>query len=465
MENLRKVWTIAYREMYSTFTQPSLIAIMFASPLILATIISLAFGGGGGTPTLENIPVVIVNLDQGVSNLGQDTNNALNFNSGQIFVNAFVPGAAENSNAAPTGAQGCNVTVSDSGNVQTSLFDLTDAVMLDDPAAARAAVDEGEYAAAIIIPADFSQSITYSQAHQQVNPTPIEVYGDSGRTVTPGVIRSIVESITNQLLTGQIAVAATIDTMILRAQADPVFGLQFATAGSNFQPNFACAFTGALNNIKIEQQTVAGERVEFNILVAIGSAQAVFFALFTASAGAASILEDRRNWTLQRMIVSPTPRVVILLGKLVGTFTTVLVQLVFLFIGFTVINSIMKGQVTFLWGTNWIAIILLLLTTALAAAGVGMITAAAANTAEMANIIGSIISLLMGMLGGAFFQVQALGSFEFITRLSIVRWGSEAFAKLAAGDGDIGGNILFLALIGTALFAISLWIFNRRQDI
>jgi ABC-2 type transport system permease protein len=455
MENLRKIWTIAYRELYSTFTQPSLIAIMFASPLILATIISLAFGGGGGSPTLENIPVAIVNLDQGANNL----------NNGQIFVNAFIPGATETSSLASTGPQTCVVAVSDSGSVQTSLFDLTDAVLLDDPAAARAGVDTGDYAAAIIIPADFSQSITYSQEHQEINPTPVEVYGDSGRTVTPGVIRSIVENITNRLLTGQIAVAATIDTMIARAQADPVFGLQFATAGTDFQPNFACAFTGVLNNIKIEQQSVAGEQVEFNVLVAIGSAQAVFFALFTANAGASSILEDRRNWTLQRMIVSPTPRVVILLGKLVGTFVTVLMQLFFLFIGFTIINSFLEGQVTFIWGTNWVATIVLLLTTALAASGVGMITAAIGKTAEQAQIVGSIISLLMGMLGGAFFQVQALGSLEFITRLSIVRWGSEAFSKLASGDGDIWVNVIFLALIGTVLFAISLWVFNRRQDI
>lgn len=453
MENLRKIWTIAYRELYSTFTQPSLIAIMFASPLILATIISLAFGGG--SPTIENIPVAIVNLDQGADNL----------NNGQIFVNAFVPGTAETSSPASTGQQTCDVPASDSGSTQPSLFDLTDAVLLDDPAAARAAVDKGDYAAAIIIPANFSRSITYSQEHQEVNPTPIEVYGDSGRTVTPGIIRSIVESITNQLLTGQIAVAATIDTMITRAQENPIFGIQFVTAGADFQPNFACAFTGALNNIKIEQQSVAGEQVEFNVLVAIGSAQAVFFALFTANGGASSILEDRRNWTLQRMIVSPTPRVVILLGKLVGTFVTVLTQLIFLFIGFTIINSFLEGQLTFIWGTNWIAIIVLLLTTALAASGVGMITAAVGKTAEQAQIIGSIISILMGMLGGAFFQVQALGSFEFITRLSIVRWGSEAFSRLASGDGDIGANIIFLTLIGTLLFAISLWVFNRRQDI
>jgi hypothetical protein len=72
---------------------------------------------------------------------------------------------------------------------------------------------------------------------------------------------------------------------------------------------------------------------------------------------------------------------------------------------------------------------------------------------------------LMGMLGGAFFQVQALGSLEIVTRLSIVRWGSEAFTKLASGQADIWANVFFLTLIGVILFVISLWAFNRRQDI
>jgi ABC-2 type transport system permease protein len=335
-------------------------------------------------------------------------------------------------------------------------------VQLDDPAAARAAVDKGDYAAAIIIPPEFSQSITYSPTNTEIKPVPVEVYGDSGRTVTPGVIRSIVEGITNQIMTGQIAVAATLDTV---TEEYGVLSLAQFASNEGFAQSVSCAFTAAFNNIKIEQQTVTGEEVSINPLVAIGAAQAVFFALFTANGGASSILEDRRNWTLQRLIVSPTPRVVILLGKLVGVFVTVLVQLIFLFIGFTLISSLLQGQLIFIWGTNWLAIIILLLATALGASGVGMVTAAVGKTAEQAQIIGSIISLLMGMLGGAFFQVQALGGLEIVTRLSIVRWGSEAFTRLASGQTDIWTNVFFLTLIGAILFGISLWAFNQRQDI
>jgi ABC-type multidrug transport system permease subunit len=87
------------------------------------------------------------------------------------------------------------------------------------------------------------------------------------------------------------------------------------------------------------------------------------------------------------------------------------------------------------------------------------------RTPEQANIIGGIVSILMGILGGAFFAVSALGGLEWVTRLSVVRWGSEGFAKLAEGNTDVALNVLFLTLLGALFFTASLWLFNRRKDV
>src|SRR5262245_48179039 len=141
--NLRKVLNIAWRNLYVTYTDRNLILIMIATPLALATIIGLSFSGfisGGNDVPIHDIPVAVVNLDQTVNANGTEINN------GQIVVNLLIPPA-------------------DSTNAETALTDLTNAVQLDDPDAARAAVDAGTYAAAIIIPADFSQKVTYTQSH------------------------------------------------------------------------------------------------------------------------------------------------------------------------------------------------------------------------------------------------------------------------------------------------------------
>lgn len=461
---LRKIWAIASVNIYTTFTDRNLLIIMIVTPLILATIISLAFGNlGGGSSPITNIPVAIVNLDT------PPDEGAQVVNSSGIIVSAFIPAAegTTTDTAAMGSCEAVQVAGADSATPNTSLTDLTDATLFDDPAAAKAAVETGDYAAAVIIPAGFSESISYTQQHPDIQPLAIEIYGDSAQPISASIIRSVVEGFTNQLLTGQVTIASTITAMTERAQQNPVFGLGFMTAASSgsFQPNFSCAFTPGFNTITIEQQTVTGQQVEFNPLVLFGSAQAVFFALFTANGVAASIIEERRQGTLQRMVISPTPRIIILSGKLVATFLVVLLQLAFLFVGFTVIGSILEGQIKSVWGNDFVAIAVLILATSAATAGVGMFTAAIGKTAEQAGMIGAIVSMLMGILGGAFFAVGVLGSFEWVTRLSVVRWGSEAFSKLATGQGDIGLNLLFLALIGAVLFFISLTVFSRRQDI
>lgn len=456
---MRKLWTIARKDIIGVFTDRNLLLIMLVTPLAISTIIALAFGNfTGDSAPIEDIPIALVNLDEGDAN---------GFNAGAIFVSALAPDNAPNTNEGAPETGTCDaVTVSD-GNSSISLQDLTETTLLDDPAAARAGVDAGEYAAAIIIPPDYSSSIAYTQDDREMNAVPVEVYGDSALTVSIQIIRGITESLVNQILTGQITIAATIETMIARAQENPDFGLAFLAANSsgNFQPDFACAFTPGFNTIHIEQQTITGgETPGFNPLVLLGSAQAVFFALFTASGGATSIMEERHNWTLQRMLMTPTSRAMILGGKALGVLVTVLLQLLFLFVALSVISGLLYGTFT-IWGTNWLAIALMLLFTALAASGVGMLTASIAKTTESSNVIGSIVALFMGVLGGAFFSIEAVPFLEPFTRLSIVRWGSEGFTKLAQGNPDIFINLVFLALIGAALFLFGLFLFNRRQDI
>lgn len=465
-----KIWTIAWKDIIRTYTDRTLLLIMLVTPVALSTIIALAFSDvGGDTGGFDDIPVAIVNQDTGTETL----------NAGEIIVSALIPDAAatdaseaceEGESAAPTTEalaaepEACEVELRE----EEALSQLTDAELLDDVDAARAAVDNGDYAAAIIIPANYSESLQYTQDDTEFGEVTLEVYANSGAPISGSIIRSITEGFVNQTLTGQIAVAATIETMVARAQTDIAFGAQFlgTTAGGNFNPDFANAFDPSYATVSVEQQTVTGEEQEdFNALVVIGSAQAVFFALFTASGGATGILEERRNWTLQRLIVSPTPRIVIMLGKLVGVFAAVLLQLIFLVIAFTVVGTLLEGELTLIWGSNIPALALLIIVTALAASGVGMITAALAKNAEQANIIGGVVAIMMGLFGGAFFTIDALPGVDILTRLSIVRWGSEGFTKLANGQADLFINIVALLIIGAILFGISLVAFNRREDI
>lgn len=448
---MRKIWLIAQKELYQTYTDINLLLIMLVTPVALATIIGLALGGAAEGDTLRDIPVALVNQDVG--------------DFGGIIVSAYIPSQA--AEAGGVGNATCDALPAsdDSDTLPLSLETLTAAELVSDPETARAGVDDGTYAAAVIIPPDFSERVGFSQDDPTIEPVSVEVYGDSGRAISAEIIRSITESITNQIATGNIFIASAVETIQAQAPQNPAFYGQLLLFSVTGDPNaaFACAFAPGFNTVALEQQTVTGDEATFDPLVYFGAAQAMFFMLFTAQGGANSILEDRRQWVLQRMIVSPTPRIVILLGKLVGTFVTCVFQLLLLFVAFTIVGSLINGEFVFIWGRNVGLITLLVLVAALSASGLGTLLAALARNPEQANTVGTIINIAMAAVGGAFFNATFLPA--VVQWFSIVYWGSNAFTTLSAGGTDIGVNLLVLLAQGAVMFFVGLWVFNRRVDI
>ncbi|MBZ0275011.1 MAG: ABC transporter permease [Anaerolineae bacterium] len=475
---ITKLWAIAWKEVYRTFTDRNLIIIMIATPLLISTIVGLAFGGlGGGDVPIKDIPVAIINRDAGSS---------VGANYGQIFESVFIGSAGNTGDNSQSGGPVCDQTASaaSSGNSSSamSMDALTDAVVFDaaaaqslvdagtitapegDPgsdayleAAARAAVDNGTYTALILVPPDFSQKMSYIPLlHPQIEETSVTVYANSGRTVPAEIIRSIVSGVTNQIATGNIAVAATF------AQITETYGL--ATMGQaaqslDFAAAFACAFDPAFTTITVDAQAVSGASANASgtILVMVGSSQAMFFALFTAQFGVLSMHDERRSWTLQRLITTPTPRWVILGGKLIGVFVTVLFQLTMLMIALTLVGSVLQGTLSLIWGSNFFLIALVLLASSLAVSGLGMLMAGLARTPEQAQTFGPVVNMALAVLGGSFgFQLpQAIAGF------SLIYWGQNAFAQLAAGQTDILLNLVVLAVQGAVMFLIGLVLFNR----
>lgn len=60
-----KIFTVTWKELYSSFTDRPRLLYMLATPLAISLILGLAFGGGSGDLTIQDIPVAIVNLDVG----------------------------------------------------------------------------------------------------------------------------------------------------------------------------------------------------------------------------------------------------------------------------------------------------------------------------------------------------------------------------------------------------------------
>lgn len=471
-----RLWVIAWKEVRSRFTDRNLLLIMVAAPLAISTIIGLAFGGLGRSPSpIQDIPVAVVNHDLPDST-GRSYGAILAglLTEGQLTDGGAFPEACPQTAASP-GEPSSSNSLSLAELIDGTAFDsalaqsLVDAGTILAPTgaagspdfldqAALAAIDRGVYAAVVIIPADFTASLSsLADPRQTPAASTVAVYGNAGRSLSAGIVRSVVDSIASRMISGNIAIGATL-AELAEKQPDALA----AAAGLDLGGLFVCAFAPGNDLVQLTQAPVqaAPTSTAGAVLVAFGSAQALFFAMFTGQFGILSMYDERRNWTLQRMLSSPTPRWAILGGKLVGVLASVIFQLLALVVALTLVGSLIEGRLVFIWGPNLPLLGLVLLAVAIAVSGLGILLAGVLRGIEQANIVGSVLNIALGVLGGAFgFQLP-----RSVAAFSFVYWGRDALETLASGRGDVSLNILVLLVEGILMFALGLFLFNRKFE-
>jgi ABC-2 type transport system permease protein len=473
-----RLWVIAVKEVRTRFTDRRLLLIMLAAPLAISTIIGLAFGGLGRTTSpIRDIPVAVVNHDlPGPDGTSFGAMLAGLLTTGQLPAGTATSVAAcpQTSSAAGSSSNGAGLTLGEL--IKGTTFDdavaqgLVDNQTILPPttavgspdyldAAARAAIDKGTFAAVVIIPANFSASLSsLADPRQSPAASTITVYGNGGQSLPAGIVRSVVDTILAQMVSGNIAIGATFTEL---AAKQP--GALAAASNLDLSKLFLCAFVPGNDLVQLAEEPVQAAQTSTAgaLLVTFGSAQALFFALFTGQMGILSMYEERRNWTLQRMLASPTPRWAILGGKLVGVLASVLFQLLALVVALTIVGSLIEGHLAFIWGTDLPRLGLVLLAVAVAVSGLGMLLAGVLKGVEQANLVGSVLNIALGVLGGAFgFQLP-----PSVESISPIYWGRQAFEVLAAGHGDISLNILVLFAEGAVMFALGLFLFNRKFEV
>lgn len=471
---LSKFIAIIQKELYLTFMDRNTVLLMFAVPLAIATIVGAAFSGlsGGGTISFDPIPIALVNLDEGVEMMGQPQDFGANFV-------AIVTGEGD---GAPMGEDtpSCTLTSNDGETQQQgSLSDLLNATVLDTPEAARAAVETGEYDVAVIIPADFSASLSPAidmpgsddAQNDASSAADVRVYANSAQSINGAIVRGIVQGYVNTLVTGNIAIETTINTLI---DSNPLVA---SVAGNNDAANavMSCGFGNTLATVTLDQQVVSAgdadaqaedtqEGPQLNafsqILIMVGTAQAFLFALFAAQFGIISVVDERREGTMQRMLASPTPRWLILAAKFGGTLVMVILQLLILMLALSAIASVGSGEPVWLWGNNIILLLLLVILTSTAVCGLGVLMSGIARTPEQVGTLGSVVNIMLGIVSGAFGFAAILP----VAYLSMIYWGVDGLQKLSNYNNDIGLNLLVLAIQSLVLFGIGTWLFNRRVE-
>ena len=416
---MRKILNVAWKDLVTTFRDPTALIIMLAAPYALTLVMAFAFGGlsGGGGGGLSGIPVFVVNHDKG--------------EFGGYLQQTFQ---------------------------SPELDDLLDTTVTADEVAARAAVDANKAAAVVVIPADLSESILPSSVSSGGSAvrtqSVVEVYSNPDRPVSSGIVRGIVDQFLSRVAAGsvggQVAVSQLIASGLLAPQDAMSKGMEIGERA---------AWQAAGSRLISVQGEAAEEPAEagFDWLSYMAPSMAIIFLMFTVSNGGKTLLAEREWGTLPRLLTTPTSTSQVLGGKVCGIYLTGLAQMGILLTASALMLGVKLGPIS--------AVVLVTLALVAAATGWGLVLAAYARTAGQANQLGTILSLAFAGLAGNFFPRQALP--EWIRTISYVTpnaWGLEAFNKLAAGGtlSDVVAPIVGLLVMAVILFGVATVLFRRQ---
>ncbi len=412
-----KIWTIAWKDTLVRFRDRNALILMLAAPLLISAIIGSAFGGfvsGGGDAPLADIPMIIVNQDEG--------------ELGEVFTDMITADIPE-------------------------LVTLFDATLMTDLEAARALVQAGESRAVIAIPPDFSARL--QSREEESGSTTVTLYTDPAATITPNIIRGVVTQIVNEFAGRRISGQITAEHLS-QEYADtlgPALADLGPAIGAELQAEEVESGSISLNRVAL------GESEEINPFAFFVPSMGIFFLVFAMMDGTRSILDEDREGTLDRLISTPTSHSQILLGKIFGVFLTGLVQ-------FTVYVLASRLLFSVNWGSSVVGLALMTLVTVAAFTSLGAFIAAFARDANQANIFGSVVALVSAALGGNFTSPFNFPEWlDFLSKFTVNRWSIDGFADLTLfnlGVGEVLPEIGVLLAIAAVFFVLGLWQFRRR---
>jgi len=144
----------------------------------------------------------------------------------------------------------------------------------------------------------------------------------------------------------------------------------------------------------------------------------VMILLFTAIFATISIIEDRREGLLQRVLVAPIPRWSMVLGKVCGAAAIAMLQgMLFLLLGWATVDRVDPTL------PGLLAAIVLMAAIAIALTALGFVIAWRMDSTQGFHAIMSVFLFPMWLLSGAFFPMDVGGWLGWIVRLNPLTYG------------------------------------------
>jgi ABC-2 type transport system permease protein len=329
----------------------------------------------------------------------------------------------------------------------------------DTAAEAEEQVAEGKAAAAILIPADFSQDIyTYT-------PTTIEVIVDPGEPESASIVTGIMNHVVAEVTVWgevQYGIRTILDESGALAGASPEQSraVEAQTLGVIMTALEEMRRTPviAVVNENMEGTPLEGWIRPFFALMFPGLT--VMFIFLTIGWLAPALLRERETGTLRRLLAAPIPRGAIIAGKMLAFMLLACMQVVVLF-------SVARIFYDMPLGKSPVALVTLTFLVAFVSTALGVMVAALAKSSTQADSISMILGfVLAGLSGciGARTPVTRLGGFiGVISNLTPHGHALDAYYRIMAENGtfmDILPRMGILLGMGIVFFLIAVWRFR-----
>lgn len=187
---------------------------------------------------------------------------------------------------------------------------------------------------------------------------------------------------------------------------------------------------------------------------------AIMMLLFSVAGLGMSLLDEKQEGTLKRLLVAPVPPVHILLGKMLSANVIAIAQLVAMVV-FAVLAFGLQVR------SHVVGLSLVVLATAYACSAFGVFLAAIAKSRQQVQGLSTLIILVMSGIGGSMIPLFFMPAFmQKIAVLSVNYWGIQGFfdvlwRELPLTDPVFLGRLAALVGIGTLLNGMAVVFFRR----
>ena len=200
---------------------------------------------------------------------------------------------------------------------------------------------------------------------------------------------------------------------------------------------------GEAEPVLLEPLPLGGRTI--STMAYFGAGMAGLLLFFTVGLAGKSMLEDRDNSTLSRMLSGPTKPSAILFGKVLAVVSMSV-------LGFIVVWLV----TTFAFGATWgpaLGVLVMILATVLAVGGLALFIGSFATSPQQNDTLTSVAAFLLALIGGAFIPpADTPAGLRVLRNLSPNGLSLRGFTVVSVDGVSLGG--LAVPLLGLATFAL-----------